>query len=100
MALGRNLDSVVNDPLMTQSSTLLYSCLPPIWGTRGDDLLHPLYSWDHIWISRKRKQVFMTLKKRPPSKEFTIRNSYAGGLGVLAHHNGSLAQPVNQLLRF
>jgi hypothetical protein len=63
-ALGWNLTSVIDDPLMTQGSTLLYSCLPPIWGARSDDLLHPLYSWDCIQIPRKRKQVIKTLKKK------------------------------------
>jgi hypothetical protein len=58
MAVGRNLASVLNNPLWVPGSTPLYSCFPLIWGAAGGDLLDPLYSWDRKWTPRKRKLVY------------------------------------------
>jgi hypothetical protein len=41
MALEWLLGSVVNDPLGAPGSTPFYSCLPPVWGAAGGDLLDP-----------------------------------------------------------
>jgi hypothetical protein len=60
VALGWNLASVVNDPLGTPGSILLYLCLPPIWGTAGGDLLNPHYSWDHYEKQNKKNLVLST----------------------------------------
>jgi hypothetical protein len=56
VALGWNLASVVDDPLGAPGSNPLYSCLPPVWGAAGGDLLDPLYLWDQNGYQRKEKE--------------------------------------------
>jgi hypothetical protein len=61
------------------------------------NLLDPLYSWDRIWIPRKRKQVFQGSKiDGIPYKKIPTRSSSAGGRNLW---QGKLVQTANPLLR-
>jgi hypothetical protein len=77
----------VNHLRGAQGGTPFYLCLPLIWGAAGGDLLDPLYSWDRIWIRRKRKQVFKTLKiDGLASKEIPTRDPPVGRPEAEAQH--------------
>jgi hypothetical protein len=45
----------------------------------GGDLLDSLYSWDYIWIPRKRKQVFKTLKEMGASFQGSCHKKFVKG---------------------
>jgi hypothetical protein len=68
MAVGCNLASVLNNPIGAPGSTLLYSCLPFIWGIAGGDLSESLYLWDQKWTPRERKLVYKTQRDSPPKR--------------------------------
>jgi hypothetical protein len=48
--------------------------LPPRWGTAGDNLLNPHYSWEHKWITERKKIGPQNSRNKsdspPPPREY------------------------------
>jgi hypothetical protein len=64
VGLGWYLVSVMNNPLEARASTLINSCLPPLWS-----LSNPQCSWDQNGYRGKKKTGPRTLKRLPSSED-------------------------------